>query len=100
MGKLCRFTLLFFILLTSEIIVCEEQCSLQEFKVKLYENKIGLQQIIDGILEDYCGIIRVEVCKSNSNGTFQNVGHTSGQNTLEVMFPNFVLGFIILRYTI
>ena len=100
MGKICRFTLLFSILVTSEIIVCEDHCSLQEFQVKLYENKIALQQIIDGILEDYCGIIRVEVCKSDSIATFQNVGHTSGQNKLEVMFLSLVLGFIILRYTI
>ena len=71
MGKLCSFALSFFILVTSDIIVCEDICSLQVFKVKLYENERNLKRIINWILEHYCGFIRVEVCKSNLNTIFQ-----------------------------
>ena len=73
---------------------------LQEFEVKLYENKRELKRIIEVILEGYCGIIRVEVCKSNSNTIFQKIRQIAKQNKLGFIFPNFSLGFIILSYTI
>ena len=47
-----------------------KHCEIQELVVNVHELEQDLKTIFKGILSDYCGIIRVQVCKTSFIHTF------------------------------